>query len=251
MPLTSDFVLAPDALAGRVVLVTGANGGLGQAAAKAIASAGATVVLLGRRVPKLNRLYDAIEQAGSPQPAIYPLDLEGATPTDYVELADRLGSELGRLDGILHAAAHFDGLRSVDGTEPEEWLKALHVNLTAPLLLTRACLPLLRQSADASVVFVQDDPARVRRAYWGGYAIAKAGLEAGLSVLHDESSNTSVRFASLRPGPMRTPLRAKAWFGEDPATITPPEHWAPACVFLLSEAGAAWRGMVMPVEAAA
>lgn len=249
MPLTTDFAPAADALAGRVVLVAGANGGLGQAAAKAIAAAGATVVLLGRRVPKLSRLYDAIEQAGGPQPAIYPLDLEGATPADYAELAERIEAELGRLDGILHAAAHFGGLRSVESTEPEDWIRALHVNLTAPLLLTRACLPLLRRSEDAAVVFVQDDAARIRRAYWGGYAIAKAGLEGALAVLHDETANSPVRVAALRPGPMRTPLRARAWFGEDPATVTPPEAYAPACVFLLSPAGAEWRGMNLPVEA--
>ncbi len=248
MPLATDLGPPPDALAGRVVLVTGAHGGLGQPAARAIAAAGATVVLLGRRVPKLNRVYDAIAASGAPEPAIYPLDLEGATPADYAELADRIGAELGRLDGILHAAAHFDGLRSVEGTEPEEWVRCLHVNLTAPLLLTRACLPLLRQSADAAVVFVQDDPTRMRRAYWGGYAVAKAGLDGALAVLHEETLNSSLRVAALRPGPMRTALRARAWFGEDPATVTPPEAWAPACVFLLSPAGAEWRGRVMPVE---
>jgi len=249
MPLSTDFVPAPDALAGRVVLVVGANGGLGQPAAMAAARAGATVVLLGRRVPKLNRLYDAIEQAGGPQPAIYPLDLEGATPADYAAMADGLAAQLGRLDGILHAAAHFPGLVSVESTEPEEWLRALHVNLTAPLLLTRACLPLLRQSGDASVVFVQDDAARVRRAYWGGYGIAKAGLEGALVILADETANTSVRVSALRPGPMRTPLRARAWFGEDPATVPPAATYAAACVFLLSAEGAAWRGMTMPVDA--
>ncbi len=250
MPLASDFSPDGEALAGRAILVAGANGGLGQAAAMAIARAGATVVLLGRRVPKLNRLYDAIEQSGAPQPAIYPLDLEGATPNDYAELAERLGGELGRLDGILHCAAHFAGLTSVESTAPEDWLRAIHVNLTAPLLLTQACLPLLRQSEDSSVVFVQDDPARVRRAYWGGYAIAKAGLEGALAVLADETSNSSVRVSALRPGPMRTPLRARAWFGEDPASVTPPVAYASACVFLLSAAGAAWRGMTLPVEAA-
>lgn len=250
MPLASDFSPPGDALDGRVILIAGANGGLGQAAAVAIAQAGASVVLLGRRVPKLNRLYDAIEQSGAPQPAIYPLDLEGATPSDYADLADRLGAEFERLDGILHCAAHFGGLTSVESTAPEEWVRGIHVNLTAPLLLTQSCLPLLRQSPDSAVVFVQDDPARVRRAYWGGYAIAKAGLEGALAVLADETSNSSVRVSALRPGPMRTPLRARAWFGEDPATVTPPAVYAPACVFLLSPAGAAWRGMTMPVDAA-
>src|SRR5690606_38095294 len=97
------------ALAGRVVLVSGAAGGLGSAAAVACAGAGATVVLLGRKVPKLNRVYDAIARQG-PEPLLYPLDLEGASPDDYAELASRLQAEFGRLDGLLHCAAEFRGL---------------------------------------------------------------------------------------------------------------------------------------------
>ncbi|MDD9154543.1 SDR family NAD(P)-dependent oxidoreductase, partial [Plantibacter flavus] len=100
---------APRALDGRVVLVTGAHGGLGSAAAVACAEAGATVVLLGRKLPKLNRVYDAVAKAGA-GPLLYPLDLEGAGPDDYAELADRLHAELGRLDGVLHCAAEFKGL---------------------------------------------------------------------------------------------------------------------------------------------
>jgi len=167
---------AADALAGRVVLLTGAHGGLGEAAARACAAAGATVVLLGRRVPKLNRVYDAIEAAGGPTPAIYPLDLEGAGPTDYEQLAETIERECGRLDGILHAAADFKGLMSLAGSAPEDLLRAIHVNLTAPLLLTRACLPLLSQREDASVVFVLDDLDRLGRAHWGGYGLAKHAL---------------------------------------------------------------------------
>jgi NAD(P)-dependent dehydrogenase (short-subunit alcohol dehydrogenase family) len=241
------FAPPADALAGRVVLVTGAHGGLGAAAAVGIAAAGATVVLLGRRVPKLNRVYDAIEQAGGAQPALYPLDLEGATPTDYAELAERLQAELGRLDGILHAAAAFAGLTPLALTEPEDWLGALHVNLSAPLLLTRACLPLLQQSGDAAVVFVADDPERVAHAYWGGYGVAKQGLLALVPMLAEELSNGPVRVSALMPGPMRTSLRGRAWFGEDPAASTPPEAFVPALVHLLSPAGAPDRGAVLRV----
>jgi NAD(P)-dependent dehydrogenase (short-subunit alcohol dehydrogenase family) len=229
--------LPPGALHGRVVLVAGAAGGLGRAVALASAGAGATVVLLGRRVPALERVYDAIEAAGGPQPGIFPLDLEGASPSDYAMLAERVASGCGRLDGIVHAAAHFTGLTPLEQTGPEDWLRALHVNLSAPWLLTQACLPLLRAAPSAAIVFVLEDAARVERAYWGGYAVAKGGLESLVRVLHDELEHTPVRVAALRAGPMRTALRARAWFAEDPRTVPPAGHYAAACVRLLAGDG--------------
>ena len=118
------------ALQGRVVLVSGAYGGLGNNAAVACARAGATVVLLGRKVPKLNRVYDAVAAAG-PEPLLYPLDLEGASADDYADLAQRIDAELGRLDGVLHCAANFPGLTPLLQTDPAAFARALHVNLTA------------------------------------------------------------------------------------------------------------------------
>jgi len=144
---------AAGVLAGRVILVTGAYGGLGEAAARACAQAGATLVLLGRKVPKLSRTYDAVKAIG-PQPALYPLDLAGADPADYEAMADTLEREMGGLHGILHCAAEFTGLKPLEATPPEEFVRNLHVNLTAPWLLTQACLPLLRKAADSAVVFV-------------------------------------------------------------------------------------------------
>jgi NAD(P)-dependent dehydrogenase (short-subunit alcohol dehydrogenase family) len=248
MPSRDAFRPGPEALAGRTILVNGAHGALGSAAASACAAAGATVVLLGRRVPKLGRLYDAIEQSGAPQPAIYPLDLEGATPDDFAQLAIALEAQCGHLDGILHCAAEFKGLASIENCAPADLLRALHVNLVAPMLLTRALLPLLRQREDAAVVFAMDDPARVARAFWGGYAIAQHGLEGLLAVLHDECENSSVRIHGLRPGPMRTPLRARAYFAEDPRILPDAASVAPACVHLLSAAGASERGRVLTLD---
>lgn len=241
-------VVAPDALSGRVVLVAGANGGLGEATAKACAAAGATMVLLGRRVPKLNRLYDAVAALG-PEPAIYPLDLEGAGPNDYAELADKLAAELGRLDGIVHAAADFKALTPLELTAPEDFARALHVNLLAPWLLTQACLPLLKQAADSAVVFVAEDPERVSRAYWGGYGVAKHGLAGLVPMLAAELENSTVRVSALQPEPMRTPLRARAYFGEDPGQWPEAAAYAPAVVHLLSPAGAAQRGSIWKVRA--
>lgn len=245
MARPGQFQAASDALAGRRVLVTGASGALGEAAARACAAAGATVVLLGRRVPKLNRLYDALLQSGAKEPAIYPLDLEGATPDDYTDLADALQRDLGGLDGVLHAAAEFKGLASIENTPVEDVLRALQVNLVAPLLLTRGLLPVLRKSADASVVFVLDDPARSSKAFWGGYGIAKQGLVGVIDVLHQETEGSCVRLHGLMPGPMRTALRGKAWFAENPGEVPEAAEYASACVHLLGRDGAPHRGRVV------
>ena len=234
---------APPALAGRVVLVAGAHGGLGSEAAVACAEAGARVVLLGRRVPKLKRLLDRIEKAGG-EASAYPLDLEGATPDDYAELAVRLEENFGRLDGLLHCAAHFSGLTPLPQTDPAEFARALHVNLTAPWWLTQACLPLLSRAADAAVVFAIDDPARTGGAYWGGYGIAQHGLAALVGMLQAELGSGPVRVSALQPGPMRTPLRARAYAADDDRIARDAAGYADACVALLSERGAAHRGRV-------
>jgi len=164
----------PSPMSGRVVLVVGAHGGLGQAATLALARAGARLILSGRKVPKLNRLYDAVLAAGG-QALLYPLDLEGASPDDFAELAARIETEYGQLDGLLHCAAHLRGLTPLELTVPDEFARALHVNLTARWWLTQACLPLLRKAPQAAVVFAVDIAAS-SSAYWGGYALAQAGL---------------------------------------------------------------------------
>jgi NAD(P)-dependent dehydrogenase (short-subunit alcohol dehydrogenase family) len=234
----------PQPLDGRVVLVTGAHGGLGSAAAKACAHAGATVILLGRKVPRLNRIYDAIVAGGHPEPLLYPLDLEGASPDDYAQMADRIEAELGRLDGVLHCAADFAGLTPLLHTDPAAFARAIHINLTAPWWLSQACIPLLSKADDAALVFAVDDLARVGKAFWGGYGIAQHGRAGLVGMLHAELATTSVRVAGLQPGPMRTALRSRAYVEESARLADDPDRYAPACVTLLSSAGAIHRGQV-------
>ncbi|MDA3914737.1 SDR family NAD(P)-dependent oxidoreductase [Oleiagrimonas sp.] len=244
---------SPDAqtLAGRVIMVTGATGGLGSAVAHAVSSAGATPVLVGKRKRALEHLYDALIEAGSPQPAIAPLDLETATPEAYVEVVDALKRELGRLDGLVHAAALFEGLTPMAMHRPDEWLRVLQVNVSAPFALTQACMPMLQQANDSAVVFVTDDPERTGRAHWGAYGTSKAAIERMASILHDETDRSSLRVHLLLPGPMRTALRRLAWFGEDTMTHPTPEDTARAVVYLLSEAGRAARGHTLDLRPAA
>lgn len=242
MSMTASAIV-PGSLTGRVVLVVGATGGLGEVASLACTEAGASLVLLGRRVPRLNRLHDRLQKAGA-APALYPLDLEGASPDDYAELAARIEAEFGRLDGILHVAASFDGLTPLELTDPAAFARALHVNLTARWWLTQACLPLLRRAGDASIVFAIDDPARAAGAYWGGYGLAQAGLSALVGMLQAELGDAPVRVTGLLPPPMRTPLRAKAHVEAEDRIARSPADVAGDCVALLSSAGVSHRGQL-------
>lgn len=218
------YTPAADLLRERVVLVTGAGGGIGMAVSRAFAAHGATVVLLGRTVRKLEAVYDLIVSAGGPTPAIYPLDLEGAVPEDYAELAERLADDLGRLDGLLHNAGMLGPLCPLEHYPPQQWLRVTQVNQHAPFLLTRACLALLEQAPDASVVFTSSGVGRRGRAYWGAYAVTKFAIEGMMQVLADElEANTSVRANSINPGPVRTAMRAAAYPAEDPAGLAAPE----------------------------
>lgn len=231
------------ALGGRVVLVAGAAGGLGAAASLACAKAGATLVLLGRKLAPLNRLYDAVKAVG-PEPILYPLDLEGASPDDFDQLGQAIDGEFGRLDGLLHCAAEFKGLTPLSHTDPADFARAIHVGLTARWWLTQACLPLLAKSDAGAAVFVLDDPARSGGAFWGGYGIAQAGQAALVRMLQAELGEHGPRISGLQPGPMRTNLRAKAYQANADLKARPAADYADTCVELLSSAGAAWRGAI-------
>ena len=236
-------------LDGRTVVVTAAHGGFGSAVAEACARAGGLVVLLGHKLPRLNRLYDRIAAAGG-QAALYPLDLEGASPDDYAQMAERLDAEFGRVDGLVHCAAEFRGLTPVVHADPADFARSLQVGLTAPWWLTQALLPLLAKAPDASVVFTLDSPERVGAAYWGGYGVSQFGLQGVVRILHAELANGPVRVAGLMPGPMRTALRARAWVEETDRQAIDASRYAPAAVELLSAAGAAHRGQVWAAPAA-
>mgnify|MGYP001047015134 CR=1 FL=1 len=235
------------ALDGRIVLVAGAAGGLGSAAALACAKAGATLALLGRKLAPLNRLYDAVKAVG-PEPILYPLDLEGASPDDFDQLGQAVDGEFGRLDGLLHCAAEFRGLTPLAHTDPADFARAIHVDLTARWWLTQACLPLLAKSDAGAAVFVLDDPARSGGAFWGGYGIAQAGQAALIRMLQAELGEHGPRISGLQPGPMRTNLRAKAYQANADLKARPAADYAAACVELLSSAGAAWRGAIRDVS---
>lgn len=241
--IPGDYRPAPDAFTGRTVLVTGAGDGLGRSVALGAARYGAEVILLGRTVRKLESTHDGIVESGGPPPAIYPMDLSGANPDDYTDMASRIDEAYGRLHGIVHCAAAFRGLAPLAHLEPGDWVRTVHVNLTAPFLVTRACLPLLQRVSDAAVVFVGDAPGGRARAYWGAYAVSKFGVEGLAGVLAEEVESAGTpRVACVNPGPMRTGLRRRAFPAEPPDAAADPDAVAEALLFALDPAASIAHG---------
>lgn len=222
----------------RVILITGAGGAIGGAAARAFAAQGASVILLGRSLLPLERTYDAIVAAGHAQPAICPLDFANATADDFVAIATSIQQQFGRLDGLLHAAATLGSLTPIEHYDLPLWQRVLQVNLTAPMQLTRACLPLLKASDAGTILFSTSAVGLRGRAYWGAYGVAQAGIENLAETLADELEvNTAIRVNSIDPGPIRSRLRALAYPGEDPNTLPGPETVIPVYVQLMSGNG--------------
>lgn len=212
----NDYNPRPDLLKDRVILVTGAGSGIGQVAAKTFAQYGATVILLGRTPQKLEKTYDEIEALGAPTPAIIPLDLKGARMEDYVKIHDTIEHTFGRLDGILHNAAALGALTPLSNYDIRQWYDVLQINLNGPFLLTQALLPSLKLSPDASILFTGDAVGKQARAYWGAYAIAKAGVRALMETMADElETNTHIRVNCINPGAVQTRLRKLAFPAED------------------------------------
>lgn len=244
--IPADYAPPADLLAGRAVLVTGAGQGLGRATALAAAAHGATVALLGRKLEKLEATYDAITAAGGAEPALVPLDLASAASAEFEQLAQLLRRDLKRLDAIAHCASHFVPLGPLANQTLEQWLELLRVNLAAPFALTRACLPLLTAAPESSVVFTGETHGAHPLAYWGGFAVSKAGLSTLAAVWGDELEHRGKpRVNVLIPGPMASPQRARSHPGEDPAKLRTPESVSRAMLYLLGRDSALVNGRTL------
>lgn len=232
-------------LANKVILITGAGDGIGKACAIECAKRGASVILLGKTIKKLEAVYDLISEANAPQAAIYPLDMEGAQPKDYQDLAATLEKEFGRLDSLLHNAGWHPASTPIEHHDAKLWYRVMQVNLNAVFLLTQACIPLLQKSEGASIVFNVDQKTS---AYWGAYGIAKAGQISLMNILSDELESVNISVNALDPGAVHTNLRTRAFPAEDKTNLKQPEDVAPAFAYLLSDAIAGTRGKVFGID---
>jgi NAD(P)-dependent dehydrogenase (short-subunit alcohol dehydrogenase family) len=238
-----DYVAPADLLKDKVILITGAGDGIGKAAALSYASHGATVILSGRTLEKLEAVYDAIEEAGYPQAAIIPLDLEKAGEQEYLGVHDSIMAEFGRLDGLLHNAGLLGQRRPIESYPADLWQKLLHVNVTAMFLLTKALLPLLKLSDSASIICTSSGVGQRGRAYWGAYAVSKFATEGFMQVLAQELGETSaIRVNCINPGATNTAMRRAAYPAEHPDTNPKPEEIMPVYLYLMGKDSADING---------
>jgi NAD(P)-dependent dehydrogenase (short-subunit alcohol dehydrogenase family) len=241
--LPSNFSASARCLQDKIILVTGAGDGIGRAAALSFAQHGATVVLLGRTVDKLEAVYDEIEAAGYPQAAIYPMHLRGAAMKDYQDLAATIEKEFGRLDGLLHNAGMLGERRTLAQTSPESWDDVLHVNITAAFMMTQALLPMLSAAETGSIVLTSSSVGRKGRAFWGPYAVSKFATEGFMQVLAEEEFDlNSTRVNTINPGATQTVMRRTAYPGENPSDNPLPDTIMPLYLYLMSDDSRAANG---------
>lgn len=237
---------APDCLADRVILVTGAGDGIGRAAAKTFAVYGAHVILLGRTRSKLEAVFDWIAANTGTRPVIVPCDLEVLDDDSAAALVDAIQGEFGRLHGVLHNASLLGPRLPIAHYDSVEWQRVMKVNAFAPFLLTRSLLGLLDATGDASVVFTSSSVGRKGRAYWGAYAVSKFALEGLSQVLADEHEHAGrIRFNSLNPGATRTRMRATAYSGERPSEVPTAEEKMDVYLYLFEPASRGLTGAML------
>ena len=229
-----DYTYADDVLRDRIILITGASDGIGKALALHAAELGAQVILHGRNTAKLEAIYDAIEAIdGAPRPSIAVMDLASANAESYNTLANSLGDEFGRLDGLVHNAGMLGERYAIEQYDAVLWQKVMHVNVTAPFALTQVCLPMLKESEDASVIFTSSGVGRVGKPFWGAYAVSKFATEGLSQVLASEFTTRSLRANCINPGPTRTDMRRAAYPAEDPELLKTPEEILAPYIYLL------------------
>ena len=230
----SEYQPRPDLLKDRIILITGAGDGIGRAAAISYALHGATVVLHGRTLNKLEVIYDEIESLGAPQPAILPLQLSSASERDYELLLDTLDRQFGRLDGILHNAGILGERVPLADYQVNVWDDVMAVNLRAPFVITQALLPCWKNPN----TLLWSLPVRCRARSpecWGAYSVSKIAIEAVSQLFAKERVNSNIRFNCINPGATRTAMRAKAYPNEDPKTLPTPDSIMPAYLYLMGE----------------
>lgn len=230
-----DYSIKQDSLLNKTILITGAGDGIGRQAALSYAELGATIILLGKTVSKLESVYDEIVAKGYNEPAIVPLDMKGATKQNYIDLGATITNQFGKLDGALLNASMLGELTPFDKISEQIWHDVMQVNVNAQFLLAQALIPSLMLSESASLVFTSSGVGRQGRAYWGPYSVSKFATEGLMQVIADEYDDTSLRTNCINPGATRTKMRASAYPAENTDELATAADIMPLYVYLMSD----------------
>ena len=207
-------------LSNHIALITGASRGIGRAVAKRLAGEGAKLILVARTSGGLEELDDEIIAAGGEQSTIVPLDLQNYASID--ELGSVINDKYGRLDILIGNAGILGAITPINHLDPDVWQKTIDINLTANYRLIRSMHPLLEKSDAGRAIFVSSGAASGAYAYWGGYAVSKAGLEMLVKIYAAENEKTNICANLINPGAVATSMRSQAFPGEDPDSLNQP-----------------------------
>jgi NAD(P)-dependent dehydrogenase (short-subunit alcohol dehydrogenase family) len=230
-----NYKIVENSLENKTILITGAGDGIGRQAALTYAKLGATVILLGKTVKKLEDVYDEILAQGSAEPAIIPLDMKGATKQNYIDMCATINAQFGNLDGALLNASMLGELTPFTQTHEQIWTDVMQVNVNAQFLIAQALIPSLQLSTNASLIFTTSGVGHKGRAYWGPYSVSKFATEGMMQVIADEYENSSIRTNAINPGATRTKMRASAFPAEDKEKLPSAEDIMPLYVYLMSD----------------
>lgn len=222
-----------DLLTDRNILITGAGQGIGKALAIGCASLGAKVIIIGRTEKKLQLVSEQISNQGYITPIILPFDLEQATEQDYLTLYTKLSEYLSRLDGLVNNASVAADLKPFTDLSNNEFNQIMHINVNASFALTKALLPLLKNSLDSSIIFTSSAVGRLGRANWSAYAASKFATEGLMQCIAADLKNTHIRVNSINPGATRTAMRAQVYPDEIVTNNPLPEQILPVYFYLL------------------
>jgi len=243
-----DYQIKENCLTGKNILVTGAGDGIGRQAALSYAKLGATVILLGKTVKKLETVYDEIIAQGSKEPAIIPLDLKGATKQNYSDMSATITEQFGQLDGLLLNASMLGELTPFTQIHEQIFNDVMKVNVSAQYLMAQALIPTLLLAKNASMVFTSSGVGTQGRAFWGPYSISKFATEGMMQVIADEYENTTLRTNAINPGATNTNMRASAFPAEDKSTLATAVDIMPLYVYLMSDESIAVNGQTLKAQ---
>lgn len=242
------YTIKEKSLANKTILITGAGAGIGKEAALTYAKLGATVILLGKTVSKLETVYDEIVSLGFAEPAIIPLDLKGASKQNYIDMSATIASQFGKLDGALLNASILGELTPFTQIHEQVFNDVMQVNVTAQYLLAQALIPTLQLANNASLVFTSSGVGNQGRAYWGAYSISKFATEGMMQIIADEFENSNMRTNAINPGATNTNMRASAYPAEDKDSLATAKDIMPLYVYLMSDDSIEVNGQTLKVQ---
>ena len=220
----------------KVILITGANKGIGKSLSLRFSALGVNIVLLGRDEESLDALYDEITETSSTKPLIIKCDLNELNSVGARQIKNEIMDVYGRLDGVIHNAARLGKMSSIEDYEEDIWKEVFNVNFHSAFILSKELVPLLKNALNGRIIFTSSGVAEVGKAYWGAYAASKFAVKGLAEIMRDELNSTSnIKVFNFDPGKTRTSMRATAYPAENPNDLKQPEKLFDHYLWFFSE----------------